>query len=99
MRVRITHEARSDLEQISDLIAEDSPTRADSFVLELLDRCQSLTRQSSRYPVVTRWRERDLRRCPFGNYLIFYSIVGDGLEVNHIVHSAQDYSRILFPDD
>ncbi len=98
MRILITHEARNDLQQIADFLAEDSPTRADSFVLELLDRCQSLTQHSSRYPVATRWRERDLRRCPYGNYLIFYSIVGESLEVNHIVHSARDYSRILFPE-
>ncbi len=49
--------------------------------------------------MVTGWQGRDIRRRPYGNYLIFYSIVGEVLETNHIVHGARDYVRLLFPDD
>jgi hypothetical protein len=37
-------------------------------------------------------------RCPHGRYLIFYSIVDGALEINHIVHGARDYIRLLFPE-
>jgi toxin ParE1/3/4 len=98
MRVRITRTASEELEQISDYIGLDNPTRADSFTMELLDRCRSLAQHPERYPVATQWRGRQFRRCPHGNYLIFYSIVDDMLEINHVVHSARDYTRLLFPD-
>ncbi len=99
MQVRITRSARDDLEAIGGFIAEDNPLRADSFVTELLERCGSLAIRPERYPVATHWRGRELRRCPFGKYLILYSIRDEELEINHIVHSARDYMRLLFPED
>jgi toxin ParE1/3/4 len=99
MRVRITATASDELEAIGSFIAADNPLRAETFSNELLERCASLATHPSRYPVSTMWRGRQLRRCPFGNYLIFYSVLGDVLEINHIVHSARDYARLLFPDD
>jgi plasmid stabilization system protein ParE len=99
MRVQITEIAESDLEEIGAFIAEDNPTRAESFVVELLERCYGLAEHSRRYPVVTVWAGREIRRCAYGSYLIFYSILQAELEINHIVHSARDYVRLLFPDD
>lgn len=99
MHVRLTDPAEADLEAIGDFIAEDNPLRAESYVAELVERCFGLSENSQRYPVVTVWRGREIRRCPFGSYLIFYSIVGAELEINHIVHSARDYVRLLFPGD
>jgi toxin ParE1/3/4 len=99
MKVRITFPARRELEEIGDFIAEDSPARADSFVLELLERCEGLANYAERYPVATTWRGREIRRCPYGRYLILYSLVEGDLEINHIVHGARDYVRLLFPED
>jgi plasmid stabilization system protein ParE len=39
MKLVITDEAKADLRQISEWIAEDNPARALSFVDELEDRC------------------------------------------------------------
>ena len=98
MEVFITEPAEAELEDIGNFIAADNPLRADSFVDELVERCLGLAEHSSRYPVVTVWRQREIRRCPYGDYVILYSIAGATLEINHIVHSARDYMRILFPD-
>jgi plasmid stabilization system protein ParE len=98
MELVITEPAEAELEEIGDYISEDNPARADSFTLELLERCSGLAENPTRYAVFTRWRGRELRKCPHGRYLIFYSIVGDAVEINHIVHSARDYARTLFPD-
>jgi toxin ParE1/3/4 len=99
MRVQISDHAAAELEEIGNFIAEDSPVRADSFILELLDRCFGLADHSLRYPVVVTVDGLDLRRCPHGNYLIFYSVDDEKIEIAHILHSARDYLRILFPSD
>lgn len=99
MRVVITETAKSELAEIGAFIAEDNPQRAESFVYELLDRCFGLADQPHRYLVTGLWQGRELRRCAFGRYLIFYSVVGDVVEIDHIVHGARDYVRLLFPED
>jgi ParE toxin of type II toxin-antitoxin system, parDE len=38
-----------------------------------------------------------LEECRMGNYLIFYRIGLDHVEVLHVLHGAQDYEAILFP--
>ncbi|HEX4298810.1 MAG TPA: type II toxin-antitoxin system RelE/ParE family toxin [Devosia sp.] len=98
MEVRITATAEAELEAISSFIGEDNPARAESFGRELLDRCFGLSAHPRRYPVATVWAGREFRRCRHGNYLIFYSIVNGDLVINHIVHSARDYVRLLFPE-
>ena len=95
MRVRITEAAEADLEEIGHFIAQDSPVRADSFVQELLVQCRGLAKQSQRYPVFALVLGREMRRCPYGNYLIVYSILPDEIEVGRILHGARDYMRLL----
>ena len=38
-----------------------------------------------------------IRRRPAGDYLIFYRIEDDQIEVLHVLHGARDYEAILFP--
>ena len=72
MRVRITEAAEAELSEIVDYIALDSPTRAVSFAAELVERCEQLDIHPDRYPVVAVSKGREIRRAPFGSYLIFY---------------------------
>ena len=98
MRVRFTDAAESDLEAIGNFIANDSPARAVTFVQELVDRSIELGSHPLRYPVYVVRDGREIRRRAHGRYITFYSIVGDVVEINHIVHGARDYAR-LFSDD
>ena len=41
----------------------------------------------------------NLRSFPVGNYLIFYRINADAIDVIHILHGAMNYERLLFPED
>lgn len=41
----------------------------------------------------------DLRRRVHGNYLIFYRVSGESVEILHVLHGAMDYERVLFPED
>ncbi len=99
MRTRLSAAALLELEAIGDYIATDSRMRADGFVRELLDRCAGLAQHSERYPILMEYRGEGMRRAPYRSYLIFYSIRDDEIRIHHIVHSARDYVRLLFPDD
>ncbi|SON58437.1 putative plasmid stabilization protein (plasmid) [Hartmannibacter diazotrophicus] len=99
MIVVITEEAEADLERIGDYIAADNPRRAVAFVQELADRCHRLADMPRAYPLVPRYEQKGVRRRPYGEYLIFYRIGAEAVDVLHILNSAQDYEAILFPED
>jgi toxin ParE1/3/4 len=96
--VVVTDEAESDLEQIATYIAQQSVEIALNFVKELREQCESLADAPRRYPLVPRHKHLGIRRRPFGNYLIFYRIGADAVEVVHILHGARDYESLLFPE-
>jgi plasmid stabilization system protein ParE len=98
MRLRISHAARSELQAIADHIALDSVVRARSFPRELLDRCATLRSQPERYPIVAEIEGSIVRRMPHHRYVILYAVEVDEVRILHIVHSARDYMRILFPE-
>ena len=86
MIVIITAEAEADLEQIATYVAEQSPRSA-----SLLDAPRG-------YPLVPRYEHLDIRRRPFGQFLIFYRVGQGAIEVIHILHGARDYESLLFPE-
>ncbi|WP_095090635.1 type II toxin-antitoxin system RelE/ParE family toxin [Mesorhizobium sophorae] len=99
MNVVITDEALTDLEHIGDYIAQDNPKRADSFIAELVDHCFKLADMPRAFPLVPRYEHTDVRRLPHGNYLIFYRIGADRIDILHILNGAQDYEAVLFPSE
>jgi plasmid stabilization system protein ParE len=54
MKVRLSSEARKDLIAIGDYIARDNPTRASTFVRELVKACVELSSTPLAYPIVQR---------------------------------------------
>lgn len=98
MIVHFSAEAEHDLEAIGDYIARDNPARAISFLRELREQCLGLADMPQRFPLVPRYEAAGVRRRGHGNYLIFYRIEADKIVIIHILHGAQDYSAILFPD-
>jgi toxin ParE1/3/4 len=99
MIVVITEAAEADLEAIGDWIAADNPARALTFVLELRDRCLALADMPRAYPLVPRYEHLGVRRRSHRDYLIFYRIAGERIEVLHVLHGARDYEPILFPEN
>jgi len=97
--VTITAEAEADLEQIAIYVAEQSPRSALELVRELRERCESLLDAPRGYPLVPRYEHLDIRRRPFGRFLIFYRVGTDAIEVIHILHGARDYESLLFPEE
>ncbi|MBB2714348.1 type II toxin-antitoxin system RelE/ParE family toxin [Rhizobium sophoriradicis] len=97
MIVFITARAETDLERIADYIAMDNPQRAVSFIHELVDRCERLADTPNGFSLVPRYEHTGIRRRPYGNYLIFYRVGEDRIEILHILNGAQDFESILFP--
>jgi plasmid stabilization system protein ParE len=96
MRVVITAAAKADLLAIRRYIGADNPTRAVSFVEELLDRCLALADTPRAYPLVPRYERFGIRRCVHGDDLIFYRLQPEVIEVIHILQGARDIEARLF---
>lgn len=98
MIVNVTAAAEADLEQIMAYVAQQSPASALKLVRELRQRCESLVDAPRAYPLVPRYERFGIRRHPFGQFLIFYRVDHDAIEIIHILHGARDYERLLFPE-
>jgi plasmid stabilization system protein ParE len=98
MKLIFTGAAEAELEAIGDWIDRDNPDRALTFVRELRSACDTLVEMPRGYALVARYEHTGVRRRVHGDYLIFYRIVDDSIEVLHILHGARDYEPILFPD-
>ena len=98
MIVVLTREAEDDLERIGDFIARDNPDRAVTYVQELTAQCRSLSEAPRAFPIIMRHAHLGIRRRIYGNYLIFYRIGPDQIDVLHILHGALDYEATLLRD-
>jgi toxin ParE1/3/4 len=87
--------AQEDLEAVYRFIAQDSPTRAYSFVERIQKRCELLgdsPEQGRARPDLA----PDLRIIPYGrSVVIAYRIVGDTVEVLRVFYGGQDYEAIM----
>ncbi|MBJ9755687.1 type II toxin-antitoxin system RelE/ParE family toxin [Burkholderia cepacia] len=99
MIVRLSDFAIDELEAVADDIARDNPQRAVTFVQEVRDKCMSLAAMPLAFPLVPRFERHGVRHRVYGNYQIFYRVVGDPptrIDILHILHGARDYASILF---
>jgi addiction module RelE/StbE family toxin len=99
MRVVVTDEAKADLMEIGEFIRPHNPERAATFVDELLGRCADLADMPRAFPLIPRYEHHEIRRCVHRDYLIFYRVLEDLVEIIHILHGARNYEVLLFPDD
>ena len=99
MRVVWTAAAQADLAEISDYIAADNPTRSLSFINEIVDAGEAIGDMPRIFPLVPRLEHKAVRRRIYGQYLIFYRLEAESVQILHVVHAARDYVRALFPED
>jgi toxin ParE1/3/4 len=93
--VRVSEAAERDLDSIWLHIASDSPSNADHFLDRLVS---SITATLATAPLAGRAREEfgeDLRSFPFENYLVFYRLRQDTIEIARIIHGARDLGAIF----
>ncbi len=100
MKLVFTDEAKFDLDDIGDRIADHNPARAVTFVDELLACCAKLIATPFAYPLVPRHGNSGIsgiRRAVHGHYLVFYRVATDTVEIVHVLHGARDFESIVFP--
>ena len=99
MKVIFAPSAKIDIRRIGERIrSESSPERAARFVRELMDHCDTLADMPRRYPLVPRYEHWGMRRSVYRDYLIFYRVREQMVEIAHVIHGAMDYESLLFPD-
>ncbi len=89
--------AKNDLDQIFDYILRDNQTKA----LEILDEIDDKVSKLANFPELGKQPE-DEKLKTFGyrvlvirNYLVFYIITGNIIEIHRILHSSLDYINLL----
>ena len=89
-------EAKADLREIWDYIAEDSSFQADRLVLRFRARLEYL----AKWNTIGRPRPELTKNCrsyPFDKYCFYFRPSGSGIEVLRVLHSARDIEQIIFP--
>lgn len=90
-----TPEAQQDLVQIVRHIANDNPSAS----LRWIDGIEHTFELLSRYPLTgERFRRRrsgEVRRRTFGNYVIYYRPLIDGIEVYRVLHGSRDHEILM----
>ncbi len=91
---RLARRADADLDEIADYIAEHSPRSALSVVEMLYEKFALLAGQ----PLLGQSRGdlgTDLRVFSAGSYAIFYVPIGNGIEVQRVVHGSRDIGSLF----
>lgn len=86
--------AQADFQDIHDYIAEKDFDSALDLVTQLQLACDNLATM----PELGRKRDElapDLRSLPVGRHIVFYRIVGEGVEILRVLHGAQDIEGIF----
>jgi plasmid stabilization system protein ParE len=95
VRVGFADSAEADLEAIGNWIAEDDPVGAAAFLAQLRDRCLSLSDKPNRFPVAFHSGRNVVRKLVHRDYLIFYRVLPDRVEIAHVFHGARDWVGLL----
>ena len=82
----ISAEAQRDLLRIRDYIADDNPSRAETYLDELLGRCVAIADFPFAAPETL--RRPGWRAAPYGFYVIFYMVTERRVRIRAVKHSA-----------
>lgn len=89
--------ANGDIDEVLSTIIPENEDAAWNWYVKLHEKFNVLAHS----PHIGRMREDLLPSVymfPFGNYLIFYDIIPDGIQVVHVVHGARDVRYALGQD-
>jgi toxin ParE1/3/4 len=99
LKVILTPQSLTDLEEIVTFIAKGNPNRARTFGNELIDRALSVAAFPERGRVVPEIGERPIREVIHGAYRIIYEIFEDqdAIYVLHFWHGARGEPELERP--
>jgi plasmid stabilization system protein ParE len=99
MKVDISEIAWNDILEIGLVIKRDNPARAGKFVDELYISCHKLGDLPYSAPLVPHHEATGIHRRVHGNYLIFYRIHQQAVEIIRVLHGAMDYRHLIVSDE
>ncbi|WP_416760030.1 type II toxin-antitoxin system RelE/ParE family toxin [Roseateles sp. So40a] len=90
-------EASADLDGIADYIRKSNPSRARSFIHELLQKINGLSSMAESFRVLPRYAASGLRRRVHKPYQIFYiaDVARDVVHVVRVLHTSRDTDPLL----
>lgn len=86
--------AEADLEEVGDYIARDNPRRALTFIRELRERCNQITKHPEAAPLRPELGV-DLRLVTFGRYLVFYTHSENIVRIERVLHGARQLQDLF----
>ena len=96
-KVKIYPTAKQDLEEVIGYLNTLSPDAASKYYDLLVEEIASLSKMPERCP-----KPKDLALAVKGyrylivkNYLVFYVIIGDTVQIRRILYARRDYSALL----
>ena len=94
MRLIITARAEADLEAIFDYISQDSTSNAASFVRQLREKIERISRAPRIYSLRNAIAP-GLRAAAHGNYLVFFRLEDGSIEVTRVIHGARNLDELI----
>lgn len=96
-KIKIYPTAKQDLEEVIGYLNTLSPDAASKYYDLLVEEIASLSKMPERCP-----KPKDLALAVKGyrylivkNYLVFYVIIGDTVQIRRILYARRDYSALL----
>lgn len=93
-QIRVSDEAKADLDEIWLYIAQDNPDAADKYIRAIVSRFPTLASM----PLMGRQREElspRLRSFPVGRHVIFYRPLDNGVEIARVLDGARDLPALF----
>jgi addiction module RelE/StbE family toxin len=96
-RVKILTKAQEDLDEIVDYLNTLSPKVAFRYYDLLVEKINSLSDMPKRCPLArdTQLRLRGYRYLVVENYLVFFVIIGDVVQIRRILFGRRQYESLL----
>ncbi|QDU60515.1 Plasmid stabilization system protein [Planctomycetes bacterium Pan216] len=88
MDVNFSPQSQKDLDEIHDYIAADSPERALSWIRQIETACTSLS-EAPLLGTPLAIGLRHVRATTYGNYVIYYRVRDDQVDILRVVHGAR----------
>ena len=98
MRVLFAPAAKTDLIDIGQRDLQGAAGESE-LVNSLIDACYSLTEHPRRCPLIPRYEEHGIRRLVHKQYLVFFRIQADAIEIVRVLYGGRDWQTLLFPED
>jgi toxin ParE1/3/4 len=92
---RLSELAIDDLARIRHYVGADSQTTADKVIAGFFKRFELLADHPQMGAPAEEFAAADLRVHSVGNFLLFYRVIHEGIEIARVLHGAREIGPLL----